>query len=238
MKRAVFSFVVACLLLPLMGQTKLSWGPFVGYNLSQHYGTKGDDLDFEVKTNLRSGITAGAYLDMLVLPHLALGYEVLYSQKGSHQTITIKRMELDGEMQELAKPAVMKVDYLLDYLEIPVLFKVKVWEGKRFSTQAITGTAMAIKLKGKHSLDGVVYLPDGDEFSEIVIKEKDDLSEVNMFDFSFVYGGSLSIKTKLPISLQYRFTLGWDYLALPTYQLFEPVELRNQTWSLLLQTEF
>jgi hypothetical protein len=225
-------------LLPLWGQTKISYGPLAGLNVSQHYGTKGDDLDFSVKTGMRAGIAAGAYLDLQVLPNLKLGYELLYSQKGSHEEITIKRMELDGEMQELVRPAVMKVEYFLDYLEVPVLFKVRVWDGKLTSAEAITGSAMAVKLKGKHDLRGMVYLPDGDDFTEIAISESDDLSEVNMFDFSFVYGGSLRFKTKLPISLQYRFTLGWDYLALPTYEFFEPVELRNQAWSLLLQTEF
>jgi len=226
------------LLLPLWGQTKVSYGPLAGLNVSQHYGTKGDDLDFEVKTGMRTGIAAGAYLDLQVLPNLKLGYELLYSQKGSHETITIKRMELDGDMQDLARPAVMKVDYLMDYLEVPVLFKVRVWDGKLTSAEAITGSAMAVKMKAKHDLQGTVYLPEGDDFTEIAISESDDLSEVNMFDFSFVYGGSLLFKTMLPISLQYRFTLGWDYLALPTYELFEPVELRNQTWSLLIQTKF
>lgn len=210
----------------------------LGFNLAQHYGTKTDDLDYGVKTGLRSGIAAGAYLDLEVLPNLALGYELLYSMKGSHETITIKRMELDGEMQNLTKPAVMKVDYLLDYLEVPVLLKIKVWGGNHFSATAITGTAMAIKLEGKHKLRGKVYLPDGDDTTELDITDDGDLSEVNMFDFSFVYGGSVDFNTKIPLSLQYRFTLGWDYLALPTYELFEPVELRNQTWSIFLNTRF
>ncbi len=238
MKRLIFISIFLTIFFSGWAQTRLSWGPLLGYNLSQHYGTKGDDLDFYVKTGMRSGISAGAYLDLHIISNLSLGYELLYSQKGSHETITIKRMELDGEIQELEKPAVMKVDYLLDYLEVPVLLKVKVWEGKKLSAQAITGTAMGIKVKGKHKLNGKVYLPEGDDFEELVISESSKLSEVNMFDFSFVYGGALDFKTRVPISLQYRFVLGWDYLALPTYQLFEPVELRNQTWSLLLQTRF
>lgn len=210
----------------------------LGCNLSQHYGTKGDGLDYGVKTGLRNGVAAGAFLDMEIIPNLALGYELLFSMKGSHEQITIRRMELDGEMQDLVKPAVMKVDYLLDYLEVPVLLKLKVWEGKHLTARAITGTAMAIKINGKHKLRGKVYLPDGDDITELDIKDDSDLSDVNMFDFSFVYGGALDFNSRIPLSLQYRFTLGWDYLALPTYELFEPVELRNQTWSLLLATKF
>ncbi|GAB1367126.1 hypothetical protein MASR1M36_19970 [Candidatus Cloacimonadaceae bacterium] len=239
MKRLVLlGLAFICLFRFAWAETELHWGPTLGFNIAQHYGTKGDDLDFEVQTGLRAGLAAGAFLDLQALPNLSLGYELLYSQKGSHETITIRRMELDGEMQDLAKPAVMKVDYLLDYLEVPVLLKVRVLDKKSFSAKAITGTAMAIKVKGKHKLNGKVYLPEGDGFEELLINEGSDLADLNMFDFSFVYGGALDFKTKLPLSLQYRFTLGWDYLALPTYQLFEPVELRNQTWTLFLQTQF
>jgi hypothetical protein len=59
-----------------------------------------------------------------------------------------------------------------------------------------------------------------------------------MFDFSFIYGGAVDLPVKFPLSVEYRFTLGWDYLALPTYQFFEPVQLRNQAWSLMLSTRF
>lgn len=41
--------------------------------------------------------------------------------KGSHQTITIDHLEMNGVMEELAKPAQMKVKYHLDYFELPVL---------------------------------------------------------------------------------------------------------------------
>jgi len=34
-------------------QADMSWGVKAGMNLSQHYGTQGYDLDFEVKTGVR-----------------------------------------------------------------------------------------------------------------------------------------------------------------------------------------
>jgi len=238
MLKLVFNFLFCFCLFHLPALTPIQSGAKLGFNLSQHYGTKGDDQDFEVKTGMRVGLIAGAYLDLQLLPNFTLGYELLYSMKGSCETITIKRVELDGEMQDLPNPATMKVSYFLDYLEIPILLKVKVLDTKHFSSEAITGTAMAIKVKGQHRLSGEVYLPEGDDFSTIAINESSKLDNVNLFDYSFVYGGNLSLKTKLPLHLEYRFTLGWDYLSLPTYQLFEPVSLRNQTYSLILVANF
>ncbi len=225
-------------LVPLAAQTTLDYGVKTGFNLSQHYGTKGDEGDFEVKTGMRPGFIGGAWLDLNLLPHFSLGYELLYSMKGSREQITIRRVEIDGVMEDLVQPAVMDVLYYLDYVELPVLLKIKVVERNTWSLAAITGTAMALKVKGKHRLDGVIYFPDGDDVTEIPLTEESSLENVNMFDYSFVYGGNIEFKTKLPLILEYRFTLGWDYLNLPTFQLFDPVSLRNQTHSLLLGTRF
>lgn len=222
----------------LQAATGIETGIKAGLNISQHYGTKDDSMDFEVDTGLRAGAVAGVYLDLVALPNLRLGYELLYSMKGSSQQITIKRMELDGVMEDLAKPAVMNVKYHMDYIEVPVLLKLRVLDRPTWSMQAITGTAMGLKVRGRHRLDGKVYLPNGSSFDEIEITDSSDLKSVNMFDFSFVYGGSLDIKTRIPLFVEYRFTLGWDYLRLPTYELFDPVELRNQTYSLIFGTRF
>lgn len=203
-----------------------------------HYGTKSDGMDYKVSSSYRLGMVAGGFLDLNISDNLALGYEVLYAQKGSDQEITINKMVIDDVEEELAKPAVMNVSYYVDYIEIPVLLKVKVLNTPSFGMNAITGTAMALKVKGKHNLDGIVYFPDGDSYTELSLKDSSNLSDVNMFDFSFVYGGNVEYKRKNTYFLEYRFTLGWDYLSLPTYTLMPPVELRNQSYSLLMGMKF
>jgi len=225
--------------LSLNAQAPATWGAKMGINLSQHYGTKADEGDYEVKTGLRPGVIAGVYLDFAANDVLTLGFEALYSMKGSFEEIRISKMELDGQMEELQKPATMDVKYFVDYLEIPVLLKLKALKFKNIDLYAVTGTAMGIKVKGYHELQGTVWFPDGDgDFSQIPIYEESKLKQINLFDFSFVYGGILDLKERWPLSLEYRFTLGWDYLYLPTYDLFDPVALRNQTWSLILSTSF
>lgn len=235
------SLLLLLLLLPgwALAQAPATWGAKLGMNLSLNYGTKGDEGDYEVTTGLRPGFIGGLYVDFAATEALTLGFEALYSMKGSRQDILISKIELDSVIEELKRPATMKVKYYLDYLEVPVLMKLKTFSYKKLDLTTIAGTAMSLKLKGYHELEGKIYFPDGeDDFTEIRIWEESDLSDVNMFDFSFVYGGALKLQAGYPFSLEYRFTLGWDYLYLPTYQLFEPVALRNQTWSVLLSTTF
>ena len=231
-------FLPLCLCAPLIAQTPISWGAKLGFNLSQHYGTKDQQQGYSVKTGLRPGVTGGAYLDLEILPNFSLGYELLYSMKGSAETIGISSMEIDEVMEELPKPAEMKVKYYLDYMEVPILLKVKVLDKPGYGITALTGTAMALKIKGYHTLKGTVYFLNGNDYSLINISEESKLAGVNMFDYSFIYGGMLQLKTKIPLNIEYRFTLGWDYLSLPTYEFFEPVQLRNQTYSLILSSQF
>ncbi|MCB5261860.1 MAG: PorT family protein [Candidatus Cloacimonetes bacterium] len=220
-------------------QAPASWGVKTGFNLSQHYGTKGDEGDYEVHTGLRPGFIGGAFLDYAANELLSLRLEALYSMKGSREKIGISKIEIDGVLEDLARPAQMHVNYYLDYIELPVLLRLKTFKRENLELCLITGTAMGLKVNAHHQLKGKVYFPvEGGEVELIQISESSRLRDVNMFDFSFVYGGSLDFKTRIPLSLEYRFTLGWDYLSLPTYEFFEPVELRNQTWSVLLSSTF
>ncbi len=216
----------------------LDYGVKAGLNIATHYGTKDQASDYEVHSRVRTGAIAGLYLDLKAAGNLSLGYELLYSMKGSNQTIKIKSIEIDGVMENLSKPAVMNVLYYMEYIEVPVLMKLAVIEAPGFRLSAITGTAMSLKIHGSHELDGKLYFPDNGSFTEIPIREKSDLKDVNMFDFSFVYGGKIEFKSMYDLFLEYRFTLGWDYLMLPTYADFPGVELRNQTYSLLLGARF
>jgi hypothetical protein len=237
-KSALLLLLCLIPLVALASDTTFDYGVKAGLNLAQHYAPNADETEYKVRTGMRTGAIAGAWLDLNVLPHLALGYELLYSMKGSRETIKVKQM--DGEV--FAKPAVMKVKYDLDYLEIPVLLKVKTLDIGNFSLVGITGTAFSLKINGHHELDGTVYLPEGDDFSEFHVAQESRLPYVNKFDYSMVYGTLLRWNGKVRLQAEFRFTLGWDYLQLPTFSLaeveMEPVELRNQTYSVIIGMEF
>ncbi len=224
----------------ISAQTTFSYGVKTGMNVSMNYGIKEKGSDYQVNSGTRTGMIAGAFLDLNVTHNLSLGYEVLYTMKGSHQKIKVLRLDEDndGISEELPKPAIMNVHYYMDYIEIPVLLKVKALEYGRLQMHAVTGTAMALKVKGDHKLNGSVFFPNGDDFDEIPISEESDLTYINQFDYSFIYGGTLSYTARYTYFLEYRFTLGWDYHKLPTFADFPPVELRNQTYSLVAGVKF
>ena len=203
-----------------------------GYNLAQHYGVKDESVGYKVETGFHHGMTAGIMLELPITPNFAFRYEFNYVTKGSSEKITIK--ELEGEA--LIKPAVMKVDYGIDYIEFPMLFKLKTLKGHNFAVSVITGAAMALKINGDYNLDGVFYFPVADSFETIQVKDKSKLKDINQFDYSLIYGGELDFSVmKQPLTLGYRFTIGWDYLNLPTYHAGgEPVQLRNQSYALYL----
>jgi hypothetical protein len=226
------SFLLLAVLL--CGQTTIDWGVKSGLNVAQHYGTKVADMDISVRSGMVAGNISGVFLDLNILPNLALSYELLYSMKGSTQEVVIKN--LDGEA--LVRPAVMNVDYRIDYIELPVLLKIGVFSGAKWKLNAITGSAMSLKVDGKHTLNGKIYFPEGDTYTVFEVHEQSKLAYLNGFDYSFVYGGSIEYSSKYDLFLEYRFTLGWDYLRLPTYSDFEPVELRNQTYSIMAGLRF
>jgi len=223
--------------LAAQSRTELNLALSAGYNLTQHYGTKDQTGDYKVQTGFRHGFNTGLNLSLPVTGKLDLMYEFLYVTRGSTEKITI--VELDGE--PLVKPAVMDVKYFMDYVEFPVLIRYEILQKESFSLSVVSGVAMALKVKGDYELDGVIYFPDGNDYTTFELKDKSQLKEVNMFDFSLIYGGELGFKMwSTPMALAYRFTIGWDYLDLPTYPDggFAPVSLRNQSYSLSLKIPF
>lgn len=212
----------------------VEYGVKLGFNLAQHYGTKADDTEFKVQSALRPGFVGGVWLHYRLLEEVRLGYEILYSMKGSRQQVQVLQME--GET--LSKPAEMNLRYDLDYIEMPILLRLRTLNKPRLALETIAGTAMSLKIKGHHELEGTFYLPDSEGFEEIPVSESSDLAYVNMFDYSFVYGFALQYHGPMELTAELRFTLGWDYLRLPTFSLAEPAELRNQTYSLILGAHF
>lgn len=234
MRLALLLLLLSFCSLALAQPASISFSAKAGLNLGMHYGTMVEEDVYEVSPGIRPGFIGGACMEMKLLPYLGLNYELLYVQKGSRERIRI--LKLEGE--SLERPATMHVDYNIDYLELPIYLKVKTLESGNWSLSALTGTAMALKVSGDYVLDGLVYMPNGENWDEVPIRDKGKLDDLNLFDFGLVYGTSLNYRGKLDASLEFRFTLGWDYLKLPTSDYTEPVELRNQSYSLLLGLNF
>lgn len=229
----VIMLFIPSILLSQTGKT-----PFLtiqsGYNVSQHYGTKDQTQTYSVKTILRHGFTSGIGFVMPISNRFSIANEFHYTTKGSKENIRIA--QIDGE--ELVKPAVMNVKYYIDYVEFPIVFNYKVINKDSYYLSVTNGLSMSLKVNGNYTLAGEIYFPEQDSFSVFNISDKSKLDDINMFDFSLIYGGEMGFRfMQIPLILSYRFTIGWDYLALPTYPTggFAPVELRNQSYSLSLK---
>lgn len=226
-------FLTSVCLLPALTFTDLTLKASCGYNLAQQYGTSKEADGYKVETGIFNGATAGFSLELPVTPDFAFCYELNYVIKGSNQTISFD--DIEGE--PLVKPATMDVYYRLDYIEFPMLVKKKLVTGDGFDLSLTAGVAMALKVNGDYRLRGTIYFPVADSFEAFPITDDSRLKEVNQFDYSLISGGEIDFTIAgQPLTLGYRFTIGWDYLSLPTFSPggAEPVQLRNQSYALYL----
>lgn len=219
------------------GFANFSFGFKGGLNLAQHVGTEERDAEYTVSSAWRRGFAAGAFLAFHVTPRFSVQQEVLYVQKGSGQDIGVEILEI---------PTTLHVVYDMDYIEIPVLLRLAWMRRKNFELYGLAGTAMSLKVRDCYTLQGEVT--DGEEV--IPIRADSDMSEVDMFDFSFVYGMGIQFKTHgRDAFLEYRFTMCWNTLAMPTYAYVpfedeeilidnEPVPLKNQSHAIMFGISF
>jgi hypothetical protein len=208
-----------------------------GVHFAQHTGTEERDADYEVASEWRTGLTAGVFIYWPVTPRFGLQQEIVYTQKGSSQEIGVEILEI---------PTTLDVTYELDYVEIPVLMRLTWLELDRSAFYSLMGTALSIKIDGRYVLEGEVS--DGEQV--VPISADADLSEVDMFDFSFVYGLGYEFRAGPGnLLIEYRFTMSWNTLSMPTYAYVpfgdeqvlvdnDPVPLKNQTHCVTLGIRF
>jgi len=220
-----------------MGFADFSFGFKGGLNLAQHVGTEERDAEYTVSSAWRRGLAAGVFLAFHVTSRFSVQQEVLYVQKGSGQDIGVDILEI---------PTTLHVVYDMDYIEIPVLLKLAWMRWPGGEVYGLAGTAMSLKVRDRYTLEGEVT--DGEEV--IPIRADSDMSEVDMFDFSFAYGLGMQFRAYgRQVFVEYRFTMCWNTLAMPTYAHVpfgdeevlidnEPVPLKNQSHAIMFGISF
>jgi hypothetical protein len=222
---------------PRNGFTKVSFGLKAGFSMSQHSGIKERDAEYDVASEWRKGAAVGVFLYLPVTSRFGLQQEVVFVQRGSRQDITVEILDI---------PTVLDVTYDMDYIEIPVLFKFAWYRWNRNAVYSFAGTALSFKVHDRYILDGEV-----DDGNEVVPLYADsDLSEVEMFDYSFVYGMGMDFTMRRRMFfVEYRFMMGWNSLSMPTYAYVpfgdeeilidnDPVPLKNQNHLLFVGITF
>jgi hypothetical protein len=222
---------------PRSGWAEISYGFKAGFSLSQHSGVEERDAEYDVTSHWRKAAAAGVFLYLPVTSRFGLQQELFYTQKGSRQDIGVEILEI---------PTVLRVTYDMDYVEIPVFLKFAWVQWNRNAIYTLAGTALSFKVRDHYTLQGEVS--DGTE--TVPLRADSDMSEVEMFDYSFVYGFGLDFSLAgTRFLVEYRFAIGWNSLAMPTYAYVpfgdeeilienEPVPLKNQNHLLLVGITF
>jgi hypothetical protein len=219
------------------GWADFSIGLKLGGVFAQHVGTEERDSEYDVSSSWRTGFCGGAFMLWPITPRFGLQQEVVFTQRGSRQDIEVEILEI---------PTVLHVTYDLSYIDIPVLIRYTLFRNDDTDLYTLAGTAMSIRVDDRYVLDGT--LDDGSE--QVPLSADADMSEVDMFDFSMVYGTGLEFGLGGQTLLaEYRFTMGWSTLLMPTYAYVpfedslllvdnDPVPLKNQSHALMLGIRF
>jgi hypothetical protein len=222
---------------PDSGFVSLSFGLKAGLSVAQHSGIEERDAEYEVSSQWRTGYAVGAFLYLPVTSRFGLQQELFYIQRGSRQDITVEILDI---------PTVLHVTYDMDYIEIPVLLRFTWYQRNRNAIYSFAGTALSFKVKDHYTLDGVI----DDGIERVPLYADSDMSEVEMFDYSFVYGLGVDFSLFwMQLLLEYRFVIGWNRLEMPTYAYVpfddeeilidnEPVPLKNQNHLVLIGITF
>ncbi|TKG97426.1 PorT family protein [Puteibacter caeruleilacunae] len=227
MKKSVFIFVVLLLssIIYSKAQTGMQFGLKAGYNIATQYGSKSSDPAYDVESEARHGFQGGFFLRFPITDAFSVQQEFLYTQKGSGQNVV------------MTQPAVSTFsDYRIDYFELPIMFRYHFLNIGNVEVYGSSGFALSMLLKGEYDVKGSVDVGGG---VKVPIEESGDTDEMDDFDYNFIYGLGLEFDLfDQKCFFDYRQTIGWNMLDMPTSEGAEPAPLRNQTYSLSLGIYF
>jgi hypothetical protein len=206
----------------LLAQTKtdLRFGFRAGYSLATQYGIDIPDLDYTVETKYRHGFAGGIIVHVPITESFSLYQEYLYVMKGSRHNIFMPDRNLTT-----------RVKYNLNYFEIPVVLRytfVKLGEVKIYGT---SGFVLSFLINGESRVEGEIDLGNG----PYPFSQSTKMEGVDIFDYSFLYGLGLDFNfLNKNFFFEYRQTIGWNTLMMPTAQGEDPAPLRNQAYTFTL----
>lgn len=170
MKKLLLAFIAGIALLgSVKAQTEYTIGPKVGLNVSNISHSHG---------NSKASVNVGIFGEARFTDLIGLQLEVLYSRQGWRD-----KVDIDGIRE--------KVNYRVNYLNIPVLARIYVLERLSVDLGPQLGIGLNAKSKYKHS--------------GTTVKEK--LHDLNTIEASFVFGVSYDLFDHLLISARYNLGL-------------------------------
>jgi len=216
-RRSVY-LLISLFLLPLClpAQEGMRLGFRSGYSLSTQYGILEADIPYTVKVFPRHGGAAGLLLYYPITETFGIQQEFLWVQKGSREDIDM-----------IDRPIFTRTEYDLNYLDIPVLMRYRMFRLGSTEIFGSSGFALSILLSGNYRLEGTVEI----NGEAAAFENKDALDSIDLFDYAFLYGAGMErMLFGHRTFLEYRFSIGWNILAMPTAEGEDPAPLRNQNY--------
>ena len=201
-------------------QTGVKFGIKAGYSIATQYGIDPADPQYTVDTDVRHGFAGSVFLYFPVTESFGIQHEFQYVNKGSKQNVQL----IDG-------PLSVTTEYKLNYFELPIMFRYTFVKIKDTGIYLNSGFVMSLLLKGEYKVDGVI------EFggTEVPFGESGNTDGIDTFDFSFAYGAGVDFNLlSKNFFFEYRQTIGWNTLEMPTSNDQETAPLRNQDYILAL----
>ncbi len=223
MKKSVLAFITLFLLSVTLSQaqTGVKFGFKAGYNIATQYGSKTSDISYDVNSEARHGFSGAFFFRFPITDAFSVQQEFMYTQKGSVQNVATTQ-----------PPLTTSSEYKIDYFELPIMFRYNFLNIGNVGVYGSSGFALSMLLNGKYAVDGSVDVGGG---IKVPIEESGDTDEMDDFDYNFIYGLGLEFELfNQECFFDYRQTIGWNTLLMPTVEGGEPAPLRNQTYSLSL----
>jgi len=211
--------VLACasvFILPVMAQAggKIAFGAKGAFAISNHWSTKEKGDGYSVESSTKNGFSAGVSASLALTNIFKLQPELHYVKKGSKQTVTVPNFPYGD----------INVTYKLDYLEIPLLLNAYPFRLRKLKPHTSIGPYVAFLLSSKYDFENQ-FLPDFEK----------DIEGIKETDFGIVFGTGIDYYAGLVgFSFDYRYSMGFVDLTLPTGPGFPEIELRNNCHSFML----
>lgn len=184
----------------LLAQTKVGWGVKGGISLASFHDV---DPRYEIDVDKRAGIGIGGFLIVNVNDHLVFQPELLFVQKGGKESWSYYEIGYSGSRYNESQ-----LVYKLDYLEVPVLVKIRIPQVSGMKPSLYVGPTLAIKVSAKGEFESSFFDSTG-----VVVEHSSWNKDVGSFfkdtDFGLTLGGDLAMDAKFAkIILDARYFLG------------------------------
>lgn len=209
-KKIILIVIVIITATSLMSQGLSNKGIKLGLNLAKFIGEDSESDDD--KSKLKLGFAFGGFVTYNVNMMFSLQPEAYYFMQGSKQEM--EHSNLDGALL-----------FKLNYIQIPLLAKIKLSHSGFIIPNLLIGPALAINTSATYEYTDEL----GNYMQLLGYKKTGDLEDVNPIDFELIIGTEINIGLAL-VDIRYNWGL--------TKVDKNDADLKNSTFSFLLGYKF